>query len=161
MPPSPLTIRPATPADAEALTTLARRLTEFPLPPWRSPDEISSADAREMIDVVAEKTRANEVFIAERRDPVDHSVEIVGCLHMLTTTDFFGRAHAHVSVIATSEAAEGTGVGRALLALAEQWARERGMSLLTLNVFDRNTRARRFYEQAGFQPETVKYAKAL
>jgi RimJ/RimL family protein N-acetyltransferase len=35
------------------------------------------------------------------------------------------------------------------------------MSLLTLNVFDGNTRARRFYESAGFAPETLKYAKEL
>jgi ribosomal protein S18 acetylase RimI-like enzyme len=82
-------------------------------------------------------------------------------LHMLTTTDFFGRAHAHISVIATSESAQGTGVGRALMAHAEAWARARGMALLTLNVFDGNTRARRLYERAGFAPETVKYAKQL
>jgi RimJ/RimL family protein N-acetyltransferase len=32
---------------------------------------------------------------------------------------------------------------------------------LTLNVFDANARARRFYERAGFTPEVVKYVKPL
>jgi GNAT superfamily N-acetyltransferase len=135
---------------------LARRLGAIPLPPWRSPDEISDADAREMIAAVASGSSAsNEVLIAERDG------HAVGCLHMLTMTDFFGREHAHISVIATSESAQGSGVGRALMAHAEAWARARGMSLLTLNVFDGNARARRLYEQSGFTPETVKYAKRL
>ena len=73
------------------------------------------------------------------------------------TTDFFGTRHAHISVIATTEAAEGSGVGRALLAHAEAWARERGLTLLTLNVFASNARARRFYEKAGWAPEMLKY----
>jgi ribosomal protein S18 acetylase RimI-like enzyme len=150
-----LSIRAAVSADAETLTALARRLGAIPLPPWRSPDEISSADAREMIEAVASGSRDNEVFIAERDG------QAVGCLHMLTMTDFFGRAHAHISVIATSDAAQGTGVGRALMGKAEEWSRARGMSLLTLNVFNGNARARRLYERAGFAPETVKYAKRL
>ena len=38
---------------------------------------------------------------------------------------------------------------------------KRGLPLLTLNVFDRNARARRFYEQSGFEVEMVKYAKRI
>ena len=36
-----------------------------------------------------------------------------------------------------------------------------GQSLLTLNVFAANERARRFYERAGLAPEMLKYAKPL
>jgi GNAT superfamily N-acetyltransferase len=46
--------------------------------------------------------------------------------------------------------ARGRGVGTALLAEAEDWARERGHRILTLNVFARNESARRVYERAGF-----------
>jgi GNAT superfamily N-acetyltransferase len=145
----------ATPADAESLAALARRLGAIPLPHWRTPDEISAADAREMIAALTSSSTDNEVFIAERDG------HVVGCLHMLATTDFFGRPHAHISVIATTEDAEGTGVGRAMLARAEAWARDKGMSLLTLNVFDGNARARRFYESAGFAAETLKYTKPV
>jgi ribosomal protein S18 acetylase RimI-like enzyme len=148
-------IRKASPADRAVIVSLARRLTAFDLPRWRQPDDISNADARAMMESVAEGSDQNEVLVAERDG------EIVGCLHMLTTTDFFGRTHAHISVIATAAAAEGTGVGTSLLKYAEEWSRARGMTLLTLNVFDANARAKRFYERAGFAPETLKYAKEI
>ena len=64
-------------------------------------------------------------------------------------------------MIATTAAAEGSGVGRALMAHAEEWTRHRDLPLLTLNVFASNTRARRFYEKAGFDPEFLKYAKPM
>jgi ribosomal protein S18 acetylase RimI-like enzyme len=150
-----LTVRPATPADEAVLASLANRLGACPLPSWRTPGDIANADGRAMLDAVAAGSDQNEVMIAERGG------EVVGCLHVLATTDFFGLRHAHVSVLATTAAAEGTGVARALMAHAETWTVKRGLPLLTLNVFDRNARARRFYEQSGFEVEMVKYAKRI
>ena len=48
-----------------------------------------------------------------------------------------------------------------LMEHAEQWTAERGLPLLTLNMFAGNARARRFYEKGGFQIEMVKYAKRV
>jgi ribosomal protein S18 acetylase RimI-like enzyme len=148
-------IRPATSSDRDALKQLARRLADFELPPWRTAHEIADADARAMIAAVAASRNDDEVFIAER------SGREVGCLHILATTDFFGRRHAHLSVIATSVDAAGSGVGRALMDFAEAWSRERGLTMLTLNVFANNTGARRFYEKSGMEPEVLKYVKEL
>jgi ribosomal protein S18 acetylase RimI-like enzyme len=75
--------------------------------------------------------------------------------------DFFGVSHGHVSVLSTTVEAEGTGVGRALMAFAEQWTRARGLALMTLNVFAGNERARRFYDRVGFEVEMLKYAKRV
>lgn len=148
-------LRLATGADRDILARLARRLAQFELPPWRTADEIADADGRAMLAAIDAGRDGDEVLIAERRGVV------VGCLHMIEATDFFGRRHAHLSVMAVEEAAEGTGVGAALLALAEEWARRRHLTLLTLNVFDANSRARRLYERTGFKAETLKYAKPL
>lgn len=148
-------IRPAAAADEVLLIELAARLTAFDLPPWRKPSDIATADAREMMEAVRGAAPDNEVLIAERAGVP------VGCLHVLATTDFFGTRHAHISVLATTQAAEGSGVGRALLQHAEQWARRRALSLLTLNVFAANDRARRFYDRAGLTPEIMKYVKPL
>jgi GNAT superfamily N-acetyltransferase len=133
----------------------ARRLAEFELPAWRTGEQIADADGRAMIDAVRTGHEDNEVFIAERDG------DTAGCLHVLADTDFFGQRHAHISVLATTTAMEGTGVGRALLAYADEWARRRGLALLTLNVFAANARARRLYEKSGFVPEILKYAKPL
>jgi ribosomal protein S18 acetylase RimI-like enzyme len=150
-----VTIRRATEDDRQTLSALAQRLAAFPLPPWRQADEIAAADAGAMMDAVRSDRPDDEVFLALREK------ETVGCLHILASTDFFGTRHAHVSVLATSQAAEGSGVGRALMAHAEAWARRRHLSLLTLNVFAANERARRFYEGLGFTPETLKYVKPV
>jgi len=148
-------IRQATTADDDVLRALAARLTAFELPTWRMPSDIAIADAREMMEAVRAASPDNVVFIAERAGTP------VGCLHVLDLTDFFGTRHAHISVIATTEEAEGSGVGRALLAHAEAWARRHGHTLLTLNVFAANGRARRFYERAGMSAEMLKYTKPL
>jgi ribosomal protein S18 acetylase RimI-like enzyme len=150
-----LTIRAATRDDEATLLNLATRLTEFELPPWRTAREIADADGRAMMSAVRHPSSDDEVFIAERNGAV------VGCLHMQAPTDFFGRPHAHISVIASTRESEGSGVGRALMAHAEVWARERGLTLMTLNVFATNARARRFYEIAGYTAETMRYVKLL
>ena len=81
---------------------------------------------------------------------------------METQTDYFtGRPHAHVAVLAVADHAQGQGVGRALLDAAETWARRRGDSFITLNVFVQNERARAVYERLGYGPETLRYVKPL
>src|SRR5262245_7205299 len=101
-----LKIRPATRQDAALVTALAARLASFPLPPWRRPDSIASADAGAMMEAIEEGKDDNQVVIAER-DGVS-----VGCLHILVLRDFFGVSHGHISVLSTTVEAEGTGVAR-------------------------------------------------
>jgi GNAT superfamily N-acetyltransferase len=43
----------------------------------------------------------------------------------------------------------------------EQWAGRRGYGWVTLNVFDRNSRAKALYDSLGYELETVAYRKAL
>jgi GNAT superfamily N-acetyltransferase len=150
-----VSIRQATERDETALTALAWRLTAFTLPAWRKPEHIAEADAKEMMTAIRQGSAVSEVFIAERDGA------IAGCLHMVATVDFFGKPHGHISVIAVTSDAEGSGVGRALMEYAEAWTKRRGYSLLTLNVFAANARARSFYERAGYAPEIMKYSKPL
>jgi ribosomal protein S18 acetylase RimI-like enzyme len=150
-----LTIRKAVAADEPRLVELSSRMANFDLPPWRTPDEITSADGRAMLEALRSLHSDSEVFIAERNG------EVAGCLHMVVAFDFFGRRHAHLSVIATSEAAEGTGVGRALMEFADAWGRARRLPFITLNVFAANRRARRLYERSGYDVELMKYGKRL
>ena len=150
-----LKIRPATREDGPVLAGLAQRLASFELPPWRPPDSIASADAGAMMEAIESASDDNEVVIAER-DGVP-----VGCLHILVIKDFFGVSHGHISVLSTTAEAEGSGVGRALIDFAEDWTRRHGLSLMTLNVFAGNERARRFYDRTGFEVEMLKYAKRV
>ena len=52
-------------------------------------------------------------------------------------------------------------MGKLLLAKADAWAKEKQARWITLNVFDKNFRARSVYEKAGYKIEWVKYLKNL
>jgi ribosomal protein S18 acetylase RimI-like enzyme len=56
---------------------------------------------------------------------------------------------------------EGRGIGQALLAAAEVWARDRGLTYMTLETGARNARAREFYRLAGYEEEDVRLTKRL
>ncbi len=59
------------------------------------------------------------------------------------------------------DGAERQGVARSLMDAVEHWAKRRGYAWVTLNVFDRNTRAKGLYDRLGYLPETVHYRKDL
>jgi RimJ/RimL family protein N-acetyltransferase len=51
-------------------------------------------------------------------------------------------------------------VGRALLEAVESWAREQGVTRITLGVFPENERARKLYASMGYEEEGVMRAAA-
>jgi ribosomal-protein-alanine N-acetyltransferase len=62
-----------------------------------------------------------------------------------------GGAEADVMTIATTEAARGRGIGRALLEAGIGWAKDRGAEVVHLEVDERNTSALGLYESMGFE----------
>jgi len=149
-------IRSATPADRDFLRRLALRLADFDRPAWRSHDEIADGDRRALDDALDNPQAATDLFVAELEG------EPAGCLLMWTLEDYFSQDwHAHISVLAVTKAAEGQGVGRALMDHAEAWARARGHHSITLSVFDGNHRAQALYERVGFSTEMRRMIKRL
>jgi ribosomal protein S18 acetylase RimI-like enzyme len=65
----------------------------------------------------------------------------------------------YIALLAVVADAEGQGVGQSLLEEAEKWTRDMGFRRLSLDVFASNYRGQRFYEKAGFQPETIRVIK--
>jgi GNAT superfamily N-acetyltransferase len=150
-------IRPARPDDLASVLSLAARLAEFPVPPWRTGPQVIEAERRALTRAFEATARDALVLVAE-----DATAEPLGFVYLETMIDYFtGRAHAHVAILAVAASAEGHGVGRALLDAADQWARERGHPFITLNVFAQNTRARAVYERLGYGCETIRYVKPL
>jgi GNAT superfamily N-acetyltransferase len=85
----------------------------------------------------------------------------LGFIHVTEEQDYYAGACGHIGDVVVAREARGRGVGAALLAAAEQWARTRGYRLLSLNVFIDNTEARSVYERAGYAPETIRHVKVL
>jgi GNAT superfamily N-acetyltransferase len=150
-------IRSASSADRESILGLTPRLAEgFPLPRWRTPEEVSSAEAGALAVALESSTSDAIVLIAEGGQG-----EFGGFVYVQRQIDYFRRPHAHVGILAVAAELEGRGAGRALLEAAEEWARGQGLDMITLNVFAGNERARAVYERVDYAPETVRYVKQL
>ena len=148
-------IRPANRSDEAFVHRTTGRLAAFGPPAWRTPDEIVEAERRTLRAFFSEPPTDTALLIAESDTPL-------GFVFLETQVDYFtGERHGHVGIIAVDDAAEGRGIGKALLEAAGSWARTRGFRRLTLNVFAGNERARRLYEHSGFEPETLRYVRAV
>ena len=78
------------------------------------------------------------------------AVGLVDCFAGFST--FAAKPLLNVHDIVVHESLRGQGIGQALLAWAEQRARQLGCCKLTLEVLSNNTRAMASYQQAGFAP---------
>jgi RimJ/RimL family protein N-acetyltransferase len=91
---------------------------------------------------------------------VESDGEPVGEL-WLAERDDFGRRTLFIYDIHMGEAHRGRGYARAAMLLAEEEARRRGIGRLALNVFGRNTVARRLYQSLGYEENAVAMSKSL
>lgn len=149
-------IRPATADDLEWVRALIPRLHEFGPPSYRPTGAMNASEAAATVAAI-EGGVDRIVLVAEADDG-----KPLGFIHLETATDFFTRErHGHISTIVVDPGAERQGIGQALLQAAEGWCSDRGYRLLTLNVFEHNSPARRLYERAGFGVDTIKYLKTL
>lgn len=151
----PVSVRNARPDDHAAILALVPRLRAFGPSSLREPDDLDRAEREALAGALTAPRPDAAVLVAELP-----GLPLAGVAFVHEATDYFTRElHGHLSVLAVAEAAEGRGAGRALIAAAEAWARARGYRFLSLNVFAANARARAFYEQAGFAPDTIRYYK--
>ena len=151
-----MTIRPAQPADRDFALSMADRLVSFDVPAFRTKDELAEGDRRALAEWFREPKPEEALFVAELDG------QPAGCAYLVTLVDYFNeRPHAHLSVLAVTAAAEGKGVGSALLDCSEAWARERGSDRLTLSALVTNSRARGMYERRGFAGEYTRYVLLL
>jgi GNAT superfamily N-acetyltransferase len=162
-----VSIRHASPNDRSFVLDLAERLVSFDVPPHREKAELVEGDRRalrEWFDALdaddsgaeAQRANAEAMFIAE----LDGAP--AGCAYLVTLVDYFNeRPHAHLSVLAVAAAAEGKGVGSALLDRSVEWAKDQHSDRLTLSALVTNARARALYERKGFGGEYIRYVLPL
>jgi GNAT superfamily N-acetyltransferase len=151
-------IRPAAPSDRAFVLNLAARLVDgFDAPSHRTKPELIEGDRRALEAWFDAPSNPDEAMLIADLDGSPG-----GVAYLVTLVDYFNqRPHAHLSVLAVEKAAEGKGVGSALLAASEQWARSRGSDRLTLSALVTNARARALYERKGFAGEYIRYVLPL
>jgi ribosomal protein S18 acetylase RimI-like enzyme len=149
-------IRDAVPADGEAMLALMPRLADFDVPASRNPEHLYEDDAK-ILQRWIDGEEDCLVHIA-----VDESQGVLGFAMVRLRPELLSHEpSAHLEAIAVNESAEGIGVARALLDVAEHSARKNGAKTMTLHVFASNRRARNFYDRAGYDGELMRYIKDI
>ncbi|UXI69404.1 GNAT family N-acetyltransferase [Tahibacter amnicola] len=150
-------IRLADAGDDDFILSLVDRFVDFDLPRWRRRGETAEGIRRDIARHLREQPGGSHLFVAE-----DDDGDRVGFLHLQITTDFFtGGSNCHISDLVTAPSHDGKGVGSALIAYAERFARDHHCRFVTLAVFEGNKRARELYERRGFGTEILRMAKPV
>jgi GNAT superfamily N-acetyltransferase len=111
-------------------------------------------------------SQVEQLFPGGRSSPeqlvfvVESDGDPVGQLWLADRDDVLQRC-LFVYQLYIDEAYRGCGYGKAAMLLAEEEARRRGIARLALNVFGRNTVARRLYQSLGYEENAVAMSKAL
>ena len=143
--------------DDEFILSLVPRFAAFPLPAWRRRNDCIQGIREDLLRHLEDSPANSYLFVAENADG-----ERVGFIHLQRTEDFFNkRNNCHVSDLAVAPEHEGMGVGKALLAHAEIWAREHHCQMVTLAVFPGNERALALYASSGFGTDLLRLAKRV
>jgi ribosomal protein S18 acetylase RimI-like enzyme len=148
-------IRPATAADHALAERLASRLL-VGTAAWRDREALHATFRTWLLENIAAQGDKGAAFVAE--SPLGTTVGIVT---VSASQHFTGEQQAEIGELAVFEDAEGQGVGSALLAAAEQWAREHGYRFVSLGTGAANTHARTYYAHHGFREEDIRLTKEL
>jgi ribosomal protein S18 acetylase RimI-like enzyme len=148
-------IRAATEHDKPAVLQLAPRLAEG-LAPWRN---------REAAVLAAQQWLTDSFATAARQDgTVLVAVDKTGIAGVITISEqrhFTGETDGYIGELAVASHTVRHGIGRALIAAAETWARDRGLRHLTLQTGTANIPARHFYAALGFEEEDIRLTRPL
>ena len=150
-------VRSGTQEDGAAILALMPRLASFDVPESRNPVDLWRSDA-----AILQRWLDGDAAECLVQVAVDDAQELLGFTLVSLRPELLSHEpSAHLEAIAVDAAAEGSGVGQALLAAAESEARSHGAQTITLHVFARNTRACSFYERSGYAGELLRYIKEL
>lgn len=157
------TVRPASLADVASLVELRLANAEAHVALDAATYRVPPPDAvvRHFAAMVADEAGRDGVLVAEERDG-----QVVGMVEVLRHPDppdhqiLRPEPSAQVHTVVLPDA-RGLGVGSALLAAAERWALDRGITYLSAGIYHRNAGAVRFYSRHGYADAGLSLGKSL
>ncbi len=148
-------VRPAGDDDQAGILELAPRLAEG-VAPWRDQAEALLAGRRWLEESLDAARTADGVVLV-----VADIVGIAGVISVKPSTHFTGERDGYIGELVVAHRASRGGVGRALIAAADVWARDHGLRNLTLHTGAFNANARGFYAALGFVEEEVRLTRPV
>jgi GNAT superfamily N-acetyltransferase len=138
-----ITIRSARAADAEAIAALATQLGY-------------TAEASLVADRLSRVlARPDQQFLV-----ADHGGKPVGWIHMLIAEYVEADAFVVIGGLVVDRDHRNQGIGRRLLARAEEWAARHGCAVVRLSSTVQRIEAHKFYERAGYTNIKTQYSFA-
>jgi ribosomal protein S18 acetylase RimI-like enzyme len=155
-------IRAAVPADLAALEALFEEgdaLHRERVPERFRAAERPARSSEYLLGLLGDATHA--ILVAD-----DESKDALGFVHLALCDSpalpiFVPRRFVVVDTLVVAARARRRGIGRALMAAADTWARERGASELELTVYVANTEAEAFYRSLGYGAVNQRLARVL
>jgi len=151
-----IVIRPARDGDREFVVGLVPSLLEFGSPTWEDVDALAPGFRGVLARAVSAQDPRAMVLVAQGADETP-----LGFISLRVREDVAGVERGHVADLAVTDSARRMGVGTALMRAAESWARERGLPVLSLDVWSTNDAALSFYRRMGYCAESLCLIKRL
>jgi GNAT superfamily N-acetyltransferase len=148
-------VRPARDHDRAGILALAPRLAEG-VAPWRDQAEALLAGRRWLADSLEAARTGDGVVLVVADD-----AGIAGVISVKPSTHFTGERDGYIGELVVARRTARRGIGRALVAAADGWARDHGLRNLTLHTGAFNAAARAFYADLGFAEEEVRLTRAI
>jgi GNAT superfamily N-acetyltransferase len=127
-------VRLAAVKDAERISQLSEQLG-YP--------STTAEIARRLAEICGDGEHA--VFVAESGG------EVIAWIHVLVAASLLSDTRAEILGLVVDECHRSHGIGRVLMAEAEQWAREKGCRSVRLRSNVVRSRAHAFYERLGYR----------
>ncbi|ESP90671.1 MULTISPECIES: GNAT family N-acetyltransferase [Pseudoalteromonas] len=149
-------IRQANDDDRAFIFELSPSLAEVAKLDWHTDEAIQKMQDDYITQMLSKTSVPNITLVAE----VNNIPQ--GFVHVRTHQDgITGETCGTVPLLAVSPNSQGLGLGKLLMASAEEWAKSQGCRLLHLEVFANNLKANQFYENLGFKPEMLHMIKSI
>ena len=141
----PVIVRRAAPGDEARIAELLAELG-YPSAPADIPQRLAAVERDDGV-----------VFVA-----VDEHRGIVGVGSATSFATIHADARtAYITALVADERARGRGIGRAIVAAIEAWARERGATRLSVTSAEHRAGAHEFYPRIGFPYTGRRFTRSL
>lgn len=142
-------IRPASAEDRAQILALAPRLVEG-VAQWRDPDAVRQAVTTWVRDSLDGTQQDNQTVLV-----ADQDGSVLGFVSVGNREHWSGALDGYIGELVVSPEAEGAGIGSALIRAAIEWSQGQGLDRVSVDTGVANTRARRLYQNLGFEEEGI------
>jgi GNAT superfamily N-acetyltransferase len=147
------------PEDSAAILSFIDGIQAFenPIEPDR---RVDGRVAQEYLAEIAARLVKSAIFIAEDKDAA-LGWALVARERNAVYVQEAERDYANISELYVDEKTRGKGVGQALIAACEEWARGQKLGVVMIGVLPGNDRAHAIYQEAGFVPYALQLRKYI